>query len=180
MNSKSLRFTCLVSGALCLTSVSAVRAQTSAFSFPALAGGTESLAGTDGFEFRPTRDLVVVSLGYYDDGRPGLDSKHRVTLYEAASGRRIVYATIDNRGATVGRFRYRTIRPRRLKAGVSYVIAGYHPGPSSRDLAASEPPALKVAPAIGYQRYLYNYGPAPAFPNEQGDTPFFGPGFQFR
>ena len=180
MNSKSPCFAGLLSAVLCLSSVSAVRAQTSAFSFPKVAEGAESAGGTDGFEFRPTRDIVVVSLGYYDHGRAGLDLAHRVTLYEAKSRRRIAYATIDNRGVTVGRFRYRAIQPRRLKAGVSYLIAGYHPGSPTRDLAAADPPALSVAPAIGYQGYRFSYGPAPAFPDEPSDQPFFGPGFQFR
>ena len=179
VTSKSLFRLGLLSTVLCLGSVPAVRAQTSAFSFPKVEQGAESAGGTDGFEFRPTRDITVVSLGYYDHGRPGLELAHRVTLYELASRRRIAYATIDNRGQTVGRFRYRSIRPQRLKAGVSYLIAGFHPG-STRDPAASQPPGLSFAPAIGYRGYQFSYGSTPVFPVEPSDQPFFGPGFQFR
>ena len=180
MITKSFPFAFLLSAALGLSSATVVRAQTSAFSFPRVAQGQESAGGTDGFEFRPTRDIVIVSLGYYDHGRAGLDSAHRVTLYESKSQKLIAYATIDNRGKTVGRFRYRAIKPRRLKAGTTYMIAGFHPGASSRDLAAEAPSALAIAPAIGYQGYYLNYGSKPAFPGEKSEMPFFGPGFQFR
>lgn len=158
---------------------SSASAQTSAFSFPRPQSESTSAAGTDGFEFRPTRNITITALGYYDSGRRGLNVPHRVSLFETDSRRRIAYATIDRRGRRVGRFSYRRIRPRFLIAGVSYTIAGYHSG-DNRDRAASNPDALRIAPEIGYQKYRYNYGDAPAFPDQSGGDPFFGPGFQFR
>ncbi len=41
-----------------------------------------SATGNDGFFFKPTRPLQVLSLGYYDAGGDGLNGWHSVGLYE--------------------------------------------------------------------------------------------------
>lgn len=169
----------LVGAALCLSGGAAHAQSSAAFTFREPPSGSPSLAGTDGFEFRPRVDIVVTSLGYYDQGRDGLSLRHTIALYDTVSRLKLAWVTLDRRGTLAGMFRYRAIKPRRLQAGRSYIVAGFHSG-SGQDFAASDPAPLKAAPAIGYQSYRADYGARLRFPGIVSEGAFFGPNFRFR
>ncbi len=125
---------------------------TPAVMFPA--GGTPFVAdagdhGTTGWEFKPTLDINVTDLGYYDDKQDGLLHPHRVGVFDTADKELLFSATVQPQSPLDGVYRWQPVEPpATLKAGHSYVVAS-EDGPAPYDIAAPNmPEALVMAPEI--------------------------------
>ena len=116
---------------------------------PLLQGGNEtsslSLVGPfmQGYDFRPTRDLELTSLGFWDNGSDGLPGTFQVGLWQSITGTLLASASIDTSdpldGSTVvngGSWRYETLGGAvPLTSGVFYTLA-FQVGPGT--LAADD------------------------------------------
>jgi len=154
--------------------------ETAAFRFSEPGKGTTA-AGTDGFRFTPLMDVVVTSLGYYDRGRDGLTDVHPVTLFQAGTGREIAFARVTQTSVRRANFRYQSIQPVLLKGGQTYVVAAFTGG--NNDPPADNPRDLIIAPQIGYQGYLFDFGTSFSNPTRTdlfSERTFFGPNFEFH
>lgn len=154
--------------------------ETPAFAFSEPGTGVTA-AGTDGFRFTPVVDLVVTSLGYYDRGQDGLADVHPVALFSAPDGRLLAAVQVANRSARQGNFRFEPIQPIVLRAGQSYIVAGFTPG--NGDPPADTPEDLRIAPQIGYDGYLFEFADRLAPPTNNdlfAERTFFGPNFTFH
>src|SRR5438105_2991 len=84
-----------------------------------------------GWQFTTVQDIVVESLGYYDDSSDGFATPHTVGIFDS-SGDLIISAFLSA-GVTetlVDQFRYHAITPVFLAAGATYTIAATTQGPS--------------------------------------------------
>jgi len=85
---------------------------------------------TLGYEFTPSVDLTVNSLGVFDGGSDGagLVVAHDVGLYESATQNLLASVTVDNAGSTlINGFRFASINPVVLTASQTYVLAAHYP-----------------------------------------------------
>ena len=158
-----------------------------AFQFPSSSPTEISLGGTDGFIFTANVNMDVTALGYYDHNQDGLSLSHDIAIYDYDTETLLASATADSSSFLDGLFRYTSLAsPLSLQAGITYVVAGYHPGSgtTSLDLAAT-PSASSVtfSSDITYGGYVFDYNPSLTFPTSTLTTDleytFFGPNFQY-
>ena len=155
----------------------------SAFQFPEPAPLMRSVTGTDGFRFTPNVNIIVTALGYYDAHQDGLTLQHPVAIYDYDSQTMLTSATVGPASLLDGSFRFEPVNPLVLAAGNSYLVAGYHPGSTTEDFAATPAPSdLIISPSITYQGYSYVYGGSTVeFPTTPyANFTFFGPNFQLE
>lgn len=166
--------------ALTFATTPSLGAETPAFTFSEPGTGITT-AGTDGFQFTPLIDVIVTSLGYYDRGQDGLAEMHPVTLFHTETGGEIAYAQITTDSVRRRNFRFQPIQPVLLRGGETYVLAAFTPGNS--DPPADSPADLIIAPQIGYQGYLFDFGSSFRRPGRTdlfSERTFFGPNFEFH
>ena len=176
---------------LALTSTRAAQAQTIAFTFddPLLQCPGEndtgcaapSATGVDGFKFRPTADIQVTDLGYYDHDQDGVTLVHPVGIFDFDSQTELASVDVDAASFLDGVFRYSPIAPLTLTAGRSYVVAAYHPGSDTDDFAANTPDNLTTAAEIDLQEYFFSADTSGLrFPTTSFEPfRFFGPNFRY-
>jgi len=169
-------------GALLLGTATQLCASTTAFTFVDPPTGTNSALGNDGLRFTPSMGMLVTALGYYDRNQDGLALQHSVAIYDLATQKQIVSATVGPGATLSGLFRYQAVTPVVLSAGHQYIVVGHHPGSTNQDLAAYLTVAPTSAPGITYQGYYYDLNATIDIPTTNGgsNTPFFGPNFQFQ
>ncbi len=94
-------------------------------------GGTEYESywglGTDvvGWDFRPTENISVTSLGYWlDTNHSGLEAEHQVGIWVTSTQQLLVSATLDRNDPITNLFHWQAVTPVALQAGVTYTIGG--------------------------------------------------------
>ncbi len=148
-----------------------------AAAFPAQEGTNEGFASsTNGWEFRPTADIVVTDLGYFDDAQDGLRHSHRVGIFDAVTEKLLVKTTVQPDSPLDGVFRFARIMPLHLKAGNSYVVATVSYPPF--DPEVDGPTDLSFAPEIEYVGYRETLTRKFVFP-APGDYQFITANFRF-
>ena len=166
------------------------KAQSSAASFtlPQSGIGSGVIDGVDGFEFSPTRNISVTTLGWYDHGGDGLLHSHPVAIYSTSSQTAVVPATVVDSTSTLdaaSNFRYASVTPVILNAGTSYTIAGFGNGPTFDPYVANPTGGVTFSSGIDFSRYRHAGGSASlVFPlavgtDEAFNLIFFGPNFQY-
>lgn len=106
-----------------------------AISYPAQTATTEGLqAGSDGWRFKPTVDIEVSALGFYDDGQDGLSSPHRVAILRTADDRAVAETTVQSSSLLDGVFRWEPVGPVVLEAGREYVLVWDSPAPGDPEV----------------------------------------------
>jgi hypothetical protein len=96
---------------------------TPAVAYPAQGATTSGFSGScAGWFFRPTVDVVVTALGYYDDGRDGLLHARRSAIFDGASRQVVVETTIQSQSRLEGLFRWEPVGPVVLEAGHEYAM----------------------------------------------------------
>ncbi len=180
-----LAIVCATSVLACTTlSLPVTATPITAFQFPEPPPLMQSVTGSDGFRFTPTININVTALGYYDANQDGLALAHPVAIYQYDTQTQLALATVDQASTLEGSFRWAPITPLRLTAGVSYLVAGYHPGNTNEDFAATPDDRNVTIPSqITYQGYTYVLGGSTVqfttTPYRDNFT-FFGPNFQFE
>ena len=105
--------------------------------------------GTEGWYFKPTVDIEVTALGWYDDAQDGLTQVHRVGIFDAGDEQLLVESKVQPDSPLDGGFRWVPLAPPLvLEAGHEYVMAGFAHAPF--DLAVKNPKDASVAPELGY------------------------------
>jgi hypothetical protein len=185
------RFLLILAVVLSLTLTTSTQAQTSAFFFddplivcPGDPNDTvchaNSVRGTDGFKFRPSADIQITDLGYYDRDQDGVMLVHPVGIFDFDTRDELARVDIDATSFLDGLFRYSPIAPLTLTAGRSYLVAGFHPGSTTEDFAANTPANLMTAAEIDLQEYFFDETSDLRFPTESYDPfRFFGPNFRY-
>ena len=154
--------------------------------------------GTLGWEFSPTQNVTVTSLGYFDDmgtalGGQSLSMNHDVGLYDTA-GDLLASATITTASPASGLFRFADLAtPVGLTAGADYILGGVAGTDGyAYDLQNASP----FAPGITYLQDAYDPGNAASLtfptatdgslsdPNSNASLSgngytYFGPNFQY-
>jgi hypothetical protein len=141
----------------------------------------------DGFDFRPDVDLIVTALGWYDHEGDGLIHDHRVGVYETstktlAAAEAVV--TLSSKLDEETHFRFTTVKPFTLKAGVTYTIVGYGNGPKFDPYVANPAGGVTFAPAVTFIRHRSARATGLDFPTTAGESGlvralFFGPNFRY-
>jgi Domain of unknown function (DUF4082)/PEP-CTERM motif len=140
--------------------------------------------GTDGnwtlgFEFTPTSNLNVTSLGDYFES--GVTNNESVGLW-TLDGTQLATASITGSGAPADSFQFTAITPVELSAGQTYIVGGTT---GSDNYAGFDLGNFAVAPVIGYDGHLESYGaalqvPMTYYPGATADSfADFGGDFQF-
>ena len=112
---------------------------------------TGNWPGTEGWYFKPTVDIEVTALGWYDDAQDGLTQVHQVGIFDAGDEQILVESKVQPDGPLDGGFRWVPLAPPLvLRAGREYVMAGF--GHAPFDLAVRNPKDATVAPELGYLR----------------------------
>ncbi len=113
---------------------------------------------TRGWDFSPTADISVSSLGIWDRNSDGLVNSHTVAIWDAAGS--IVAQTTVASGTVaplIDRIRYAAITPVELTGGQSYTIGAHFPTVS--DFASqTKPPNAVAAAGIVLQSYRVSVG----------------------
>jgi hypothetical protein len=79
---------------------------------------------TVGWKFRPTVDVEVTHLGFYDAEQDGLAGAHRVGIFDAATDRLVASVIVVAGSSLEGAFRWESLDvPADLKAGHAYLVA---------------------------------------------------------
>jgi hypothetical protein len=146
-----------------------------------------SLTGTDvnqapfsmGYLFRPTKDVKVSSLGYYDDNGDGFKESHNVAIFDALTKQIVVNTLVTSNDPLRGYFRYHPVTAPPLQAGHDYFVMGGN----TYDNYRRDVTTLSVDPAINLVGSAFNPNPPSLgvdFPSEShpNDPPFFGPTFE--
>ena len=99
-------------------------ASVAAATIPAQEGTTEGFqSSTNGWEFKPTVDIKVTDLGYFDDGGDGLRHPHPVGIFDTDTEKLLVKTTVQRMSPLDEAYRFAKIKPVTLQAGESYVVA---------------------------------------------------------
>ena len=129
--------------------------------------------------FTVNSDVSVSGLGYYADPNNGFVDANEVALYLCAdvgcltTATLIASATVDNSFPLTGHFRYVTIAPVLLQAGMSYEVAGVSHGDNYtwNDAGFANDPSVTLI-SNGTQVGRWQSGTTPAFLNYgQSDIP---------
>ena len=129
---------------------------------------------TLGFEFSVAEDTTIVALGAYDSGQDGLNGTAEVGLWDT-SGNLLASATVPTgtAGTLVNDFRFASIAPYALTAGVQYIIGAFEPDDLASSLNTGQGGSGFVDPNVTiYQDQYSNFNSAFSFP----DTSDFNPG----
>lgn len=133
-------------------------------------GGVYSI----GFEFSPTTDITVTSLGDYFPA--GSTTTQEVGLW-TASGTLLATASVTGPGAATDGFDFTAITPVALTAGADYVVAGTN---NTDEYAVYFSRTFVVGPAIDYIIHAEIPGSFLTFPtNQYSDFDVFGGNFQY-
>ena len=145
-----------------------------------------SLRATDGFKFKTSVDVVVTDLGYYDWNQDGLVLSHEVGIYEFDTQQLLVSTDVDSTSFLSGAFRYSPIEPFTLNAGISYLLAGYHPGstdpvnPEDRGANILGADDVDTADEIDLEAYFFSESSQLVFPLISFEPfRYFGPNLRF-
>ena len=107
--------------------------------------------GTEGWYFKPTVDVEVTALGWYDDAQDGLTQAHRVGIFDASDEQLLVESEVQPDSPLDGGFRWVPLAPPLvLEAGREYVMAGFAHAPF--DLSVRNPNDATIAPELRYLR----------------------------
>ena len=150
------------------------------FSFSPPASGTSGVIGVDGVAFTPSVDMLVSSLGYYDQDGDGLPGNFEVGVYEFSSQTLVAPSVSISSSSTlaVDNFRYEPVPTITLNAGSQYLVAGF--APVEAYYAAHLGSGLTVDPDVTYDGYFYDVTGALSFPTTSDPTLYFGgPNLQF-
>lgn len=93
-------------------------------------GGVSGRGFVVGYAFTASQDIDVTALGHYDAGRNGFANPAQVGLY-TAGGATLATADVESDDALDGYFRFESIVPVRLLAGVTYVMGAYLDDPQA-------------------------------------------------
>jgi len=150
-----------------------------AATFPAQEGSTTLTEASFGWTFKPTVDIQVTDLGYYDDAGNGLRHAHPVGIFDTRTKKLLVKATVQRNSPLEASYRFAKIKPVTLKAGKSYVVVTYAMAPF--DPEVNFPTGLVWAPEIEYVDYFAAEGAKKlVYPTEAGPYLFMTPNFKFR
>jgi len=123
-----------------------------AASLPAQEGTTEGFkSSTNGWEFKPTVDIQVTHLGYFDDSADGLRHPHPLGIFDVSTQKLLVETTVEKMSPLDGAYRFAKIQPVTLKAGTSYVVATVSYPPFDPEVEG--PTGLIFAAEIEYVGY---------------------------
>ena len=137
--------------------------------------------GTEGWYFKPTVDIEVTALGWYDDGQDGLTQAHPVGIFDASDEKLLVESKVQPDSPLDGAFRWVSVEPPVvLKAEHEYVMAGY--GGTALDLAVRNPKDATVAPELRYlrMRTTPERDPHWGFPDRKDASTVLDANFKFR
>jgi hypothetical protein len=149
-----------------------------AATFPAQEGTTEGFqSSTNGWEFKPTVDIKVTDLGYFDDGGEGLRHPHPVGIFDTDTEKLLVKTTVQRMSPLDEACRFAKIQPLTLKAGKSYVVATVSYPPF--DPEVSGPTGLVWAPEIEYVGYSETLTDKFVYPASSGYQ-FITANFKYR
>jgi hypothetical protein len=132
---------------------------------------------TNGWEFKPTVDIKVTDLGFYDDGGNGLRHPHPLGIFDTATEKLLVKTTVQRKSPLDGVYRFAKIQPLTLKAGKSYVVATVSYPPF--DPEVSDPSGLAFAPEIEYVGYRETLTDEFVFP-APSTYKFYSANFKYR
>ena len=132
---------------------------------------------TDGWVFKPTVDIEVTALGFYDDGKNGLVRSHQTAIFDTSDRKATVSATIQPQSPLDGAFRWESVGPVVLRAGHEYVMAWDTPPPFDREV--KNPENATIAPELSYLEYRELEGRW-GYPNGTRPNTFLSGNFKFR
>jgi len=142
---------------------------------------TNFFAGTEGWYFKPTVDIEVTALGWYDDAQDGLTQVHRVGIFDAGDEQLLVESKVQPDSPLDGGFRWVPLAPPLvLEAGHEYVMAGFAHAPF--DLAVKNPEDASVAPELRYLRFRITpeHNKVWGFPDAEDYSTLLDTNFMFR
>jgi hypothetical protein len=149
----------------------------SAFEFSSASHDSSNGSWVFGVDFTVgSSDLLVSSLGYFDDNGDGFLSDHEVGIYDAG-GNLLASTDVTNSDPLTGHFRFDAITPLTLLAGNSYIVVGVN----GSDHYTYVDPGFVTDPDIIYHGAEYGNGNTlfdPSASHNNFNDGFWGPNFQ--
>jgi class 3 adenylate cyclase/S1-C subfamily serine protease len=93
---------------------------------------------TDGWQFKPSVDILVTALGFYDDGQDGLHRSRPVGIFDGADQWLLASVEVRPDSPLEGVFRWEPVTPLVLHAGHTYVAAAYAGPPFDGEVESPE------------------------------------------
>ena len=129
-----------------------------------------------GFEFSTNTDIIVTSLGFYDDFKNGLTEAHDIGIYDN-TGTLLVSSTVDNTSSLDGWFRWVSISDTFLGAGSNYFIAAV----TGSENYTWDPNGFIVDPNINFIADAYIQSTILTMPNNSNNVRgIFGANFDYK
>jgi hypothetical protein len=149
--------------------------------------GSTLVNGLDGFDFRPSVDLTVTALGWYDHGGDGLLHDHPVGIYLTSAQTLFapsVTVTVSSPLDAATDFRFAPVTPFTLRAGTTYTVVGYGEGPAFDPYVKNPIGGIAFGPELSYVRLRTSRSTGLEFPTVAGEIGllqnlYFGPNFQY-
>ena len=136
----------------------------------------------EGWRFRPTRDIRITAIGFYDQGKDGLATSHDVGIFNTNNFTLGFSATVLPTDPLIGFFRYHTLTtPLLLESGHDYAIAAVLNSPSDSFATAVNP--LNTSTNINFEGSVSKTtgGSGLEYPDITSQSTYgnFGPSFLF-
>ena len=141
--------------------------------------------GISGFDFTPTVDLTITSLGFYDQGGDGLISDHPVAIFETETQASLASTTVTNDSPLgIANFRFQDIMPLQLFAGTTYTVASFTAGPVFDPEALNPTGGIRFGDGFEFERLRQDFTDGLQFPAQSGEDGaiqvlFLGPNFRY-
>lgn len=123
---------------------------------------------TLGFEFSVSKNSFIDALGVYDNLRDGLRNSAAVGLWDT-SGNLLASVTVPNgtAGTLDGTFRFASITPYALTAGVHYIVGAYIVGDLASSFGTGQGGSATINPDVTiYGDRFSNFNSTFSFPSE--------------
>ena len=138
-----------------------------------------------GWTFKPTVDIQVTHLGYFDDGGNGLRHAHPTGIYDLATKKLLVRGMVQRDSPLEACYRFVKVAPVTLRAGRTYIVVTYAMAPF--DPEVNFPKGLVWAAETGnrVQGEVDFFQAAEeakglVFPTRESGYLFMTPNFKFR
>jgi hypothetical protein len=154
-----------------------------AFTPSGLTQFNENTSGLDGLFFTPTTGITVTALGYIEPAAPAAGwpaAGNQVGLYQVAGASLLGNTTVTSVSQLNAGFRYNSITPINLTAGVQYAVVGlYLVTPGGNYGYGFTAGGVATGPGITLNGYKYQYTSSLGLPTVGYEPPIFGPNFQY-
>lgn len=145
--------------------------------------------GPSGFDFIPSTNISVDSLGFYDHDGDGFTGTHQIGIFDTLGETLVSSSVFVNSASTLdptNNFRFESIEAFTLQAGTQYSLVSFDTGPVFDDYIRGPVGGVTLSPDLTFVRDInggsadFGFPPTSAFGTGTINDTLFGPNFTFN